>query len=61
MIVALSPLMRKLGLITRFYGGIFFANFLVTVSCIGVYLLKDGRTHLTKTVQDLDNVEYVTL
>jgi ABC-type multidrug transport system ATPase subunit len=26
-----------------------------------VYLLKDGRTHLTKTVQDLDDLGYVRL
>ena len=28
--------MRTLKLITRFYGGIFFANFLITLSCIGL-------------------------
>jgi Cdc6-like AAA superfamily ATPase len=26
-----------------------------------VYLLKDGRTHLTKTIQDLDDLGYVRL
>lgn len=31
--------MRTLKLIARFYGGIFFANFLVTASCIGLMFL----------------------
>jgi hypothetical protein len=36
--IALCHLMRSLKLITRFYTGIFLANFLVTLSCI--YLLR---------------------
>jgi hypothetical protein len=34
MIAALSQLMRTLKLITRFYSGIFLANFLVTLGCV---------------------------
>ena len=36
--MALSHLMRTLILVTRFYSGLFFANFLITLSCFGIIL-----------------------
>lgn len=36
--------MRTLKLIARFYGGIFFANFLITLSCIGLIIFYGPRS-----------------
>ena len=37
--------MRTIKLITRFYGGIFLANFLVTLSCIGIIIIYGSLAH----------------
>ncbi len=37
--------MRTLTLITRFYRGLFFANFLVTLSCLGIILTYGDRAY----------------
>jgi hypothetical protein len=44
-IPALFPLMHKLKLITRFYSGIFLANFLVSLSCVFLLWSFGSKAH----------------
>jgi len=38
-------MMRTLSLIRRFYSGFFFANFLITLSCLGLLIFYGSKAH----------------
>jgi hypothetical protein len=42
--------MQALTLIRRFYSGFFFANFLITLSCLGLLFCYGGKAHLILSV-----------
>jgi hypothetical protein len=42
--------MQALGLIRRFYAGFFFANFLITLSCLGLLIYYGEKAHFILSV-----------